>query len=121
MNAFPRELSPQEREVLELVLAPDFEAAEVLRAQVPAARVEGLCGCGCPTVDLVVEGAPAAEGFSSPVVPVRLIVTTDGIETGAIILLVEDGRLSRLEYFWFGDVQPSEWPDPDHVLMEWTG
>lgn len=50
--------------------------------------------------------------------PVRLIVTTDGIETGAIVLFVEDGLLSRLEYFWFCDEQPIEWPTANRVLVE---
>jgi hypothetical protein len=121
MSALPRELSAAERAILELVLAPDFDAAEVLREQVPAARVEAVCECGCPTIDLVVANAPAARGYSSPVAPVRLVVTTDGRETGAIVLFVHDGRLSRLEYFWFGEVQPVEWPDADRLLFEWIG
>ncbi|MGQ0843953.1 MAG: hypothetical protein ACT4QF_07435 [Sporichthyaceae bacterium] len=121
MSMLPRELSPSERAIVQLVLAPDFDAAETLRAQVPAARVEAVCECGCPTIDLVVSDAPAAVAFSSPVAPVRLIVTTDGRETGAIVLFVHDGRLSRLEYFWFGEVQPVEWPDADRLLFEWIG
>jgi hypothetical protein len=44
---------------------------------------------------LIVEAAIADQADSSP---------------GEILLFVRDGRLSYLEYVWFGDSPPSVWP-----------
>ena len=103
-----RPLSDTERRVLGVLLAMDFPGAPELRAQVDTTVVSGRCACGCPSVDLVVEGVV-------PLAPVtsRTPVSADveGEFAGGLILFVDEGRLSGLEYYTVEDVTPSDWPD----------
>ena len=51
-----RALSAAERAVLDVMLAEDFPGAAELRQQADAVVVSGVCGCGCPSVNLEVRG-----------------------------------------------------------------
>ncbi len=103
-----RPLSEVEREVLNVMLAGDFPGAFELRGQVDAARVSRRCDCGCPSVDLVVEGdVPLAPVVSRT--PVNANV--DGVLGGGLIVFVDDGRLSGLEYYTSEDQTPGSFPD----------
>jgi hypothetical protein len=103
-----RPLSKSERQVLGLLLAMDFPGAPELRAQVDSAVVSGTCACGCPSVDLVVEGDVPLAAVSSRT-PVNAEV--DGVLGGGLIVFVNEGRLSGLEYYSVEDETPSDWPD----------
>lgn len=103
-----RPLSDSERQVLALMLSTDFPGAAELRAQAETARVVRGCECGCPTVDLAVsEDAPLAAVTSRT--PINAIV--DGVVGGGLIVFVDEGRLSGLEYYAAVDPMPSEFPD----------
>jgi hypothetical protein len=103
-----RPLSDTERRVLGVMLAMEFPGAAELRAQVDSTVVSGRCACGCPSVDLVVEGdvqrAPVTSGT-----PVNAEV--DGVLGGGLIVFVNNGRLSGLEYYSVEEQNPSDWPD----------
>lgn len=103
-----RPLSETERGVLGVMLAMDFPGALELRAQVDSTVVSGRCACGCPTVDLVVEGdvQPATVTSRTPV-----NAEVDGVLGGGLIVFVDDGRLSGLEYYSVEEQHPSDWPD----------
>ncbi len=104
-----RPLTPAEREVLTVLLAGDFAGATELRAQAETARVTGRCGCGCPTVDLEVDATlPVAE------VTERAAVEVDAPD-GGLIVFVDDGRLSGLEYWTTGDEPPVAFPAPEEI------
>ena len=100
-----RELSPNERAALDGLLACDFPGVYELRRQARTARVEGR---GL-IVSLVVDRSlPRAEVASR--VPVGAPVTDgEGNENG-LLLFVEDGRLSTLEYWWTSDEKPKGFP-----------
>lgn len=72
------------------MLAMDFPGAPELRAQVASTLVSGRCACGCPSVDLVVEGdvRPASVTSRTPV-----NAEVDGVVGGGLIVFVDDGRL----------------------------
>ena len=107
-----RALSEAERRVLDLMLAQEFPGAAELPAQVGAARVARTCDCGCPTVDLVVEGDVPLASVSSRT-PVNAVV--DGVLGGRLLVFVDDGQLSSLEYYSSEDSPPRSWPDSDHI------
>ena len=80
--------------------------------------IVGKCDCGCPTVDIQVNGGAP----SSSVEPKnRLapyggrVAALDGEPTGDIILFVDDGYLSCLEYVYYTDHPPAAWPALDRV------
>jgi hypothetical protein len=41
----------------------------------------------------------------------------DGTPVGELILWVEDGWLSGIEYAWYTDERPAALPDPDRVQV----
>lgn len=107
-----RPLSEVERQVLNVMLTQDFPGAVELRAQVNAARVVRICDCGCPTVDLVVDGdVPIATVTSRT--PVNAEVA--GVVGGGLMVFVDDGRLSGLEYYSAEDEPPRQFPDLDQI------
>ncbi|REH39260.1 hypothetical protein BCF44_113115 [Kutzneria buriramensis] len=100
--------------MLDLVLSADFDGVHELREQARSAVVVGRCKCGCPSIALEVsDDAPAAR-LASRLVPSEGDILDE--PRGQIILFLDDGRLSYLEYVWFGD-RPSEWPDPSRVRV----
>jgi hypothetical protein len=102
-------LTPAERTTLETLLAADFPGAAELRAQAATARVTGRCGCGCPTIDLeVAASAPTAA------VAGRVAVEAD-VPDGGLIVFVDEGRLSGLEYWTTADETPSAFPPPESI------
>lgn len=108
-DAAARPLTPNERTALDTLLAADFPGAAELRAQAATARVVGRCGCGCPTIDLVVDDAtPRAELKNS-------VAAEADVPDGGLIVFTDEGRLSRLEYWSTADETPAEFPPPDRI------
>ncbi len=107
-----RPLSDRERRVVAKVLAA-AENADALAAQLPVARV----GAGTTTfLDLTVPAGVPRAGVPDGPLPVSAVVSdVDGQPLGEIIVWVEGGLLSALEYAWVTDDEPREWPAPDHV------
>ncbi|WP_329787719.1 hypothetical protein V1227_23600 [Lentzea sp. DG1S-22] len=86
----PRPLAGSERAVLDRVLALDFPGAALLRAQ--TVRVLRPWYEGAPSLDVDTAGPPA------PVLPVRALVHDAGTLIGEVLVRVEAGRLSAIEY-----------------------
>lgn len=99
-----RPLSDRERDILALLLSVDFSGAAELRQQAASvfAEREGMI------VDLMV----SAESPRASVVnrtPVQAAVDGDGYD-GGLLLFVDDGRLSALEYWWVTEDRPDVMP-----------
>jgi len=110
-----RALTAVEAAALTAVLAADFPGAAELRRQAATARVVGRCGCGCATIDLAVDdGTPRAEVLDR--VPVEAAVPA-----GGLLLFVDEGRLSCLEYWSTSGEPPAEFPPPALIRPEPTG
>lgn len=89
-----RPLTDLERDALELLLSADFPGVQQLRVQAASVTAEraGMI------IDLVVsEAAPLATVLSRT--PVQAVVDGDGYD-GGLLLFVDEGRLSGLEYWW---------------------
>ena len=100
----PRPLTDEERALLLLLLSVDFPGVVALREQARTVEAEG----GGMVVDLVVdEGAPLADVVSRT--PVQADVDGAGY-CGGLILFVDGGRLSALEYWWVTDEAPATMP-----------
>lgn len=104
MPTVTRPLAARERDILDLLLGIDFPGVVELRAQAAAvaANTDGLI------VGLVVpEGVPAADVVAR--IPVQAVVDGDGYD-GGLLLFVDDGRLSALEYWWVTEDKPDQMP-----------
>jgi hypothetical protein len=97
-------LSSRERAILDLLLSADFPGVEALRAQAQgvAAEREGLI------IDLL---APANSPSAQVVgrTPVQAVVDGDGYD-GGLLLFVDHGQLSALEYWWVTEDPPDDFP-----------
>jgi hypothetical protein len=113
----PRDLTPEERRILERLLSYAFPGGDELREQLVGTKVDGACTCGCPTVDLLPE---RSERLRAPVrrqIPIEATGRdTDGGQLG-VLLHVIDGYLSELEIY-SPDGQPiCGYPEPDALQI----
>ncbi len=104
--------------MLALLLGVEFPGVDALRVQAGSALVVGGCDCGCPSIAFEVpDDAPLASGLSSRLAPAEGVVSPQGEGVpGEIILFVDDGRLSYLEYVYY-DAPPKEWPALDRISV----
>jgi hypothetical protein len=104
INPMARPLTARERGILELLLSVEFPGAGELREQAAfvLAEREGM------VLDLVVPGGlPRASVVSRT--PVQAVVDGDGYD-GGVLLFVDDGRLSAMEYWWVTEEKPELLP-----------
>ncbi|MFF8906302.1 hypothetical protein [Streptomyces olivaceoviridis] len=113
-----RPLSPLEQRVLVKLLSAEFPGAQELRNQLAQTRVTRPWGSESPSVDLdVPPGVPQA-AIKDGVIPATGTVTDDSGELfGELLVWVSNGRLSALEFSWYGDTAPTELPDPGLVTV----
>jgi hypothetical protein len=114
MAPMGRPLSADEKRVILRILNDDFDGANALRRQVEDAFATRHWIEGLPSIDIMVgESSPAASSpVSSPIT--RTVIDGSGNPVGFMILWVEEGRISALEYAWVTDdppthLPPSEW------------
>ena len=105
-----RPLTSREREVLDALLAVEFDGVAELRAQGRAATVVGVCSCGCPSIDF----------FNKPGVGMHVRVNATIRETNdGLFLYTVGGRLGGIEYAGVSDTgDPSEFPDPSRLSIK---
>ncbi|MYQ49565.1 hypothetical protein GTW40_31870 [Streptomyces sp. SID4985] len=104
--------------ILVKLLSAEFPGAQALRNQLAQTRVTRPWGSDSPSLDLdVPPGVPEA-AIEDGVIPATGTVTDDSGELfGELLVWVSDGRLSALEFSWYGDTAPTELPDPGLVTV----
>jgi hypothetical protein len=118
MQFDPRPLNDDERAVLGRLLTRDFQGVQALREQAADVQVVGRCDCGCPSVDLEPLPELSRSDQVGRLAPVELEVAPEADEPpGEIILFVDDGRLSYLEYVFYSDSPPKSWPTVERLSV----
>jgi hypothetical protein len=113
-----RPLSVRERAVLDLLLSVRYPGVDELRLQAATAVVVGRCGCGCPTFDVGVDSTIPVTPLRHRLAPVELrVLPVSGEPEGEIILSVDQGRLSSVEYVYYSNDPPTEWPDDTRLAV----
>jgi hypothetical protein len=93
-----RDLTPDERTLLEWLLANGHTGAMTYASQLSQIKVVSRCGCGCPTIDLAVgEKKSGTTGVSTILADARGY-SPEGIEV-EVILHAREGDLSELEVY----------------------
>ncbi|MEU6667200.1 hypothetical protein [Streptomyces sp. NPDC046727] len=107
-----------EQRVLSKLLSAEFPGARELRSQVAEVRVTHHWADESPSVDLEVPSGTPSAPVEDGVVPATGTVTDDAGELfGELLVWVSGGRLSALEFAWYGDTAPTALPDPDRVTV----
>jgi hypothetical protein len=105
-----RPLSADERALLEWLLRHGIPAAEQYLDQLDRVTVVSRCSCGCPTIDLAVDGNTAPMSAGSDILADFEARPPEGGLIG-ILLHVRIGLLSELEvYSISGEQQPTSLP-----------
>jgi len=113
-----RPLTPDEQRVLDLLLGNEYPGVEQLRLQAAGATVVGRCDCGCPTIYLAVPEEAARAPLTGRLAPVEgRVAPQDGEPQGDIILFLDDGRLTSMEYVFYTDAPPVGWPPNDRLSV----
>lgn len=74
-----------------------------MTGQLPLVSVASRCGCGCPTINLAVDGKVASHRSPSLILSEASGVSPEGVSFG-IILHCRDGLISELEVYPLKDV-----------------
>lgn len=98
-----RQLTPKERSLLERLLSHGTTESKSYVEQLPLVTVVSRCGCGCPTIDLAVDGRAASHGSPSLILSEASGVSPEGVSFG-IILHSREGLISELETYPLEDV-----------------
>lgn len=106
----PRPLSDAELELIEALLGAAGSVGGRYLGQLVRVQVVGGCNCGCPSIDLMVDGSPR-EGT-----PIALIVadaeSPEGVPVG-VILWARGGALSGLEVHPWNGTDSVRLPRPE--------
>jgi hypothetical protein len=98
-----RPLTPEELALCEWLIEHGTSKAPEYAPQLSRATVVGTsCKCGCPSVDLAVDGRHTVG--ASEIICDAVGNSPEGVQVG-VILHCREGQLSELEVYPFGDVQ----------------
>ncbi|WP_306361317.1 hypothetical protein [Nocardia sp. CC227C] len=112
----PRALTDLESGVITKLLATSRAGAHDYLRQIPYAQVVATWGIGSPSVDLAVPAEVVAASDSTDGIFASAAVTDrGGAPIGEVILWVEHGRLSGIEYAWYTDERPQALPEPSQI------
>jgi hypothetical protein len=110
-----RSLSADEDAALRWILwLEDFPGVEELRAQI--GHVRATLG-RTSEMDLEVTNAVPAAVSDGVLSVAALVVDADEESVGFITVWVNGGYLSGLEYSWFTERMPTEYPSPDRLRL----
>jgi hypothetical protein len=94
-----RDLTDEERALLDFLLQRDFEGRDALLVQAATVQTRGSsCGCGCPSFSLVPDVSLTRATTNAGVVSDAHGTDPGGTPTG-VLLFVKDGYLDDLEIY----------------------
>jgi hypothetical protein len=101
-----RPLTREERTLLEWLIdnGSSNANAKEYSPQLANLSVVGTCTCGCPAVDLALEGDDQRKTAPSKILADFLGTTPEGIEVG-VILHAREGEISELEVYSITDLK----------------
>lgn len=107
-----RPLTAEEVRLARWMLEHGDPDARSFLPQLERARVVSRCPCGCATIDIAVDGHPAASGIG------RILgefTFADGDDLSAIFIYEADGVLGGMEVYGLSGDAPRTLPRPRHA------
>jgi hypothetical protein len=97
-----RSLTDKERELIHFLLDHGSRAAASYANQLPKVSVVGRCDCGCPTIELAVDGRAASPRSPSAILAEAAGRSPEGVSV-LVILHAREGKIAELEIAPLGD------------------
>ena len=116
-TGFPRPLSVEEHDLIEALLGAVRSGVSRYISQLERAQVVGCCGCGCPSINLVI--GESADRSASPLI-LGDAESPEGVQVG-IILWERGGVLSGLEVHPWDGSDVIRLPTPETLSNLRTG
>ncbi|MGY1900825.1 hypothetical protein [Nocardia gipuzkoensis] len=118
----PRALTGLETSVITKLLSSNAPGASEYLAQVPYTQVVATWGIGSPSVDLsvrpgAVQASGSSDGIFDGIFANGAVTDRNGSPIGEVILWVENGWLSGIEYAWYTDERPHTLPEPGQIEL----
>jgi hypothetical protein len=111
-DATGRPLAPDEQALLRHLLSVPLAGADMLRRQLDTEIAASPWSGTGPSLDLLVpDSAPPAQLPDGPLPLDATVIGADGEFAGELLIWVENGRLSAIEYAWITDAPPAGLPD----------
>jgi hypothetical protein len=107
-----RDLTPEERRLLEWLIANGTPAAPAYASQLPEVRVVARCTCGCPTLDLALGEKKARTVGPSTILADVTGRSPEGVPV-SVILHVREGEISELEVISLDETEVFGLPTPE--------
>jgi hypothetical protein len=104
-----RPLTHHERTLLEWLLQHGNPEAKTYLSQLPHVTVVSRCPCGCPTIDLAVNGQTASVEMPATVLADVSATSPEGIPVG-LLVFARAGLLDTFEIYAYGDKTKITWP-----------
>lgn len=110
-----RSLTTAERSLLDWMIDAS-SAGDDFVEQAASAQVVGVCDCGCPTIDLSVDGSPLPKFGPSTIIADAAGKCPSGNPVG-VIVHVRDGLIAELEVYSQDDSSVTAIPRPDDLSI----
>jgi hypothetical protein len=111
-------LNGQERNVLRHILSAEFEGARELRSQIDLVEVVAVWGLGSMSVNFRLAVPTARSPQRAGHIPVDAdVLNAAGEYIGELLVWLDDGVLTALEYAWVTDEMPTVLPSVERIRL----
>lgn len=111
-----RDLTTDERALLEWLLANGHEEAQAFVPQLSQVKVVSRCSCGCPSIDLTVSDKTERTTGPSTILADAVGRSPEGVEVD-VILHAREGQLSELEVVSHDGTTKFTLPKPEALQL----
>jgi len=111
-----RDLSVEERRLLEWLIGNGNAEASIYASQLPHVKVIGRCTCGCPTLDLALGEKKFRTIGASTILADAVGNSPEGTPVN-VILHAREGEISELEVISFDGTKVFGMPTPEMLKV----
>jgi hypothetical protein len=111
-----RELSPAERDLLSSLVNGDWEGSDTAREQLSHAKHLASWADGSLSFNIGVDlEAPLISRADGLLLDTERAIYVGDVYIGGVMLWLEEGRISGLEFYWTTELPPSGLPKPSQI------
>jgi hypothetical protein len=107
----PRDLTPEERTILDFLIEANVEQRDTLAALLRDSQVTSLCGCGCESPTLTIDQEAALDAAPVPLkLPEDAAARVEGKSITVMLFVNLERPAASMEYVWHTSEQKNRGP-----------